>query len=421
MIAPDFWWWICGVALVFTVVPPSSNPASKLNRDLQQALDLHVEQLQVQQGRMRFATTASHTQWPAVLSTARSLRWVVAECQNEVTPTDDAASVAAKLEAHLDHISQEDILDVYESFGNVLSADNDKMTFDLSCKRWASCVIPHISTVALSHALRRVVAQQYDWKPHRRADLSFHVILHDTSCVLELILWVPAAYTAELPSPGCKRVEAWMLVQSAQIQDGDTVLDPLCGKGTFLVEAAAVATTDQVFMGVDQSPQQLADARQNVQATSSQDRVELRQGDARCLDFLENDSVDVILTCPPFGRQFGHDIASLDAFYRQCLAEWTRVLAPHGRLAILIDVPNAAAMIRALQDDHVWQLQVHRQAFRLGRLQATVLVAVKRTDRQPLLPPATVLPWEGRTPLTRAAWSRLRAASLPNLVPYKPN
>ena len=95
---------------------------------------------------------------------------------------------------------------------------------------------------------------------------------------------------------------------------------------------------------------------------------------------------------------------NLAHFYQACLTEWMRVLVTGGRLAILIDVDNVATMMQAMQVTGSLRIQVHREPFRLGRLQATVIVAVICDDRMMMIDsgsatmwvePSTVLPWEG--------------------------
>lgn len=449
--------------MLFTAVP-SSNPNAKLNMDLLHKLRdvLHVNVLDAQTGRFRFspmdARTLPYHQWPTVLSTARSIRWIVMELENDLTSTDNETVIADKVYARLcrgkdttstgSGLSKEDILNMFQAFLNFLPRDRVP-SFDLSCRRWNDSVIPKqegFSTVKLSHQLRGVVAHTYGWTPHRRccqshngasapADLEFQVVLSGNSCFMELVLLVPTrlSLTQELPRPGCKRVEAWMLVKTCDIQEGHIVLDPLCGKATFLVEAATITTLSQQqqqqstvrYIGVDQSKEQLEDAQCNINETGTRHIIELRQGDARLLDFLDNDSVDVIVTCPPFGKQFAVG-TDLDTFYRNCVTEWVRVC--RGRMVTLIDTENADRMVRAMEQQQnndtgrALQLIVRREPFRLGRLMATVLVAIRTNAAKRINTnhdePSHVLPWEGPVPLTRAAWTRQRAASLPSLVPY---
>ena len=124
--------WIMLGALVFSVVPPSCNPSAKLNRDLQQSLvqQLHIppDAMLIQQGRIRFSTTAQTpdcSRWPALLSTVKSLRWVMTQVDT-VTCTDNEASLATKLDASLQaHVPEQTIRDVYQSFGNTLSLNEN--------------------------------------------------------------------------------------------------------------------------------------------------------------------------------------------------------------------------------------------------------------------------------------------------------
>ena len=194
--------------MLFTAVPPSANPSSKLNRDLLQSLTgrLHVELHTIQKGRLCFSPTKqtqAYSKWPAAFaSSVHSIRWVVTEITN-LTASDNVASIAAKMEQQLASISKQDILQLYNSFGNVImdhEAITTPLVFDLSCRRWACSVMSKtsISTVQLSHELRRVVAQRYQWAPHYRnlhkgnIDLEFQVVLHDNACLLELLLSCPA-------------------------------------------------------------------------------------------------------------------------------------------------------------------------------------------------------------------------------------
>ena len=598
-------------ALVFTVVPPSANPSSKLNADLYQrlthgGLDADIIELLpttttitttttttteehnnppheqntsrrhrhrrhhhdcattgTTVGRIRFRPNTAHrtttappyTAWSSILSTVKSIRFIVTEFDN-VTTTDDEVSLAEKFHASLmqptttpydDNYNEhggggggggennthdndekngprhqanaarssssckDTIYEIYHAFGNQdLSNRHDlpqftegAIHFVLSCRRWKCCVVPNnnkekgLSMTTLNHEFRRVVAQHYGWTPHRkrlvelpprpgsggrttttesRPDLEFQVVLYEDKCFVELILLVPANKAAmqELPRPGCKRVEAWMMVQTANIaafaatnsvDDSSSsschdpapevvVLDPFCGKATFLVEAATTIdphkNTHITYIGVDSSATQLEHARVNLHDTGTNHSIQLHQGEARQLDFLRNHSVDAIMTCPPFGRQFGHDIADRTSFYRDCLVEWARVLKPGRSLVVLIDTENAPRVLEAIHATKVLQLDVHREPFRLGRLQATVLVASRKTGSPvvvaaPIAPLAssssttttrtatnnnfaaaavgmvavgTALPWEGDVPVTRATWTRMRAAAMPSLVPY---
>ena len=102
------------------------------------------------------------------------------------------------------------------------------------------------------------------------------------------------------------------------------VLDPMCGKATYLVETATHSLLSHgsavSFMGVDQSPEQLKDALLNVEATSCQDRIALVRGDARDLNHIKDGTVSAVLSCLPFVRQFGRGMA-LREMYQQWICK----------------------------------------------------------------------------------------------------
>jgi len=110
----------------------------------------------------------------------------------------------------------------------------------------------------------------------------------------------------------------------------DTVLDPLCGAGTLLIERAEVGRYRQL-LGGDLDPAAVAAARENVGPRYKP--IELRQWDARRLP-LPDGSASAVLSNLPFGRQIGSP-RELRALYPALLAELGRVLAPAGRMVLL--------------------------------------------------------------------------------------
>ena len=79
---------------------------------------------------------------------------------------------------------------------------------------------------------------------------------------------------------------------------GDTVLDPMVGAGTTLIETKLL-TRDAV--GVDINPQavELTKAAICFEHRPAS-RQEVKVGDARDLSFLEDNSIDLVLTHPPY-------------------------------------------------------------------------------------------------------------------------
>lgn len=91
-------------------------------------------------------------------------------------------------------------------------------------------------------------------------------------------------------------------------QEGDFVLDQFAGGGTTLVEAKLL---NRNVLGVDVNPVALERCKEKCAFERENcGNVEIRLGDARNLDFLEDNSVDLICTHPPYANiiQYSEDI-----------------------------------------------------------------------------------------------------------------
>lgn len=130
-------------------------------------------------------------------------------------------------------------------------------------------------------------------------------------------------------------------------QPGDSILDPMVGAGTTLIEAKLLVRN---ALGIDINPEAVslseAALKFNHQPTSKQ---KVRPGDARDLSFLKGDSIDLIVTHPPYmniikysdGRIEG-DLSNISSLSKFCdemekiAAELFRVLKPNKFCAILV-------------------------------------------------------------------------------------
>jgi tRNA (guanine6-N2)-methyltransferase len=114
-----------------------------------------------------------------------------------------------------------------------------------------------------------------------------------------------------------------------------TLLDPFCGSGTIPIEAVSVLPQSARIIGMDLDPKAVTGAQRNLDACGLSGRVSIQKGDAtRLSEYLEPESVDVIVTNPPFGVRLGRDLA-FEEFYQQCVHEFSRVLKPGGVVVIL--------------------------------------------------------------------------------------
>jgi predicted RNA methylase len=113
--------------------------------------------------------------------------------------------------------------------------------------------------------------------------------------------------------------------------DDDTILDPVCGSGTLLAEAAGYAPGARLI-GRDQDLQAVKTARRNLKSFAA---AAIDHADARALG-LPDGSVSLALANLPFGKQYG-DVAENRTLYVEVLRELRRVAAPtRFRAAVLV-------------------------------------------------------------------------------------
>ena len=121
------------------------------------------------------------------------------------------------------------------------------------------------------------------------------------------------------------------------------LLDPFCGTGTILAEAAAVGWTVE---GRDIDRDAVAMARANVPSAS------VAHGDA-CELAHRDGTVDAVVSNLPFGRQYEVDARVLEA----ALLEMDRVTAPTGTIVVLHPSPLPSVPAgRVVREEHELEL-----------------------------------------------------------------
>lgn len=133
---------------------------------------------------------------------------------------------------------------------------------------------------------------------------------------------------------------------------GDLVLDCFCGAGTTGVECKL---TNRNFIGIDINPNAIKLARENIDFEISGDllsenitpEINFRVGDARDLSFIEDSSIDLICSHPPYADIIHYtdnhekdlSFCDVDEFLKEMskvAKENYRVLKDNGYCAILI-------------------------------------------------------------------------------------
>jgi len=130
-------------------------------------------------------------------------------------------------------------------------------------------------------------------------------------------------------------------------QEGDLVLDPMVGAGTTLIEAKLL---NRDAIGIDINPQAIKLSKEALKfEVENKSKQESYVDDARKLEKIANDSIDLIATHPPYLNIIKYseqpipgdlsNISSLSKFiteFEPAVREFYRVLKPDHYCAVLI-------------------------------------------------------------------------------------
>ncbi|KAM9155643.1 U6 snRNA (guanine-N(2))-methyltransferase THUMPD2 isoform 2-T2 [Pangshura tecta] len=142
----------------------------------------------------------------------------------------------------------------------------------------------------------------------------------------------PLATREYIQTAGLRSTVAWAMASLAEISAGAFVLDPMCGLGTILLEAAK-EWPNVHYLGADINDSQLQGAHENIKAAGLMDKIELLKASVIALP-LPSESVDVVISDIPFGKKFKitKDIKLLPNILR----EMERVLHVGGTVVLLV-------------------------------------------------------------------------------------
>jgi tRNA (guanine6-N2)-methyltransferase len=228
------------------------------------------------------------------------------------------------------------------------------------------------STAEIRHEIAAGVEADHGWtycRDDAAADLTIRLFIeHDVAFV-----GVRLGKTAlskrpykQVHLPGSlKPPVAAALVMMVDVAPGLRLLDPCCGAGTILVEAAL---SGAVVLGGDSDPSAAAAARANAAAAGVS--AEIRQWDAQALP-IASASIDRIVSNLPWGRQVAVN-AALATFYRRMCSEMRRVLAPGSRIALLTSAPHVLDLLDLRCEKEI-QISLFGQT-------PTIVIAVSRQE-----------------------------------------
>jgi 23S rRNA G2445 N2-methylase RlmL len=189
---------------------------------------------------------------------------------------------------------------------------------------------------AIAHSIEALSGWHYQ-EDDRQSDINLRLFIeHETAHVGMRLAAAPLykrAYKQEHIPGSLKPSVAAALLFLAQARPQHIVLDPCCGAGTILIEAAGMGAK---AIGGDQDAAAIAAAHSNAETAGV--TLNVQTWDARALP-LQDASIDRIVTNLPWGRQVEVD-TELASFYQATCAEMERVLVANGRIVLLTNLPQ---------------------------------------------------------------------------------
>ncbi|XP_042321719.1 THUMP domain-containing protein 2 isoform X2 [Sceloporus undulatus] len=249
-------------------------------------------------------------------------------------------------EAHEDSVLSQDP-SFLEKTPELLQEDsvesNSCISFRVSC-RCSGVLSKAFTAQELGRIIGITLIKGLGWKADlRNPDIEFFVHLNDIYCIIgipvfrwhlciSIICRLPLANRAYIKNPGLRSTIAWAMASLAEIKAGAFVLDPTCGLGTILLEAA-MEWPNVNYLGTDISDSQLQGAYSNIKAANLVDKIQLLKASVTALP-LPSESIDVVLADVPFGKKF--KITKEMKLLPDVFQELERVLCAGGIVVLLL-------------------------------------------------------------------------------------
>ncbi|GFO48711.1 THUMP domain-containing protein 2 [Plakobranchus ocellatus] len=211
---------------------------------------------------------------------------------------------------------------------------NDHLTFRMSIK-CSGRLKKRLDIKRLSHDIGWRIEQASGWKIElRKPNIEVCVHINDEHVTVGVPLTrQPLSQRHYIQDSGLRAPVAWIMCYLADIQSGDIVMDPMCGKATVLLEGFS-NWQDAFYLGSDISQCQTNSAVQNIAWSGLRIRGDICVADGLNMPY-RNCSADVILCDAPFNQN--HVISSTPTmFYKSFLQQIHRVLKPEGRCVLLV-------------------------------------------------------------------------------------
>ncbi|XP_060896191.1 THUMP domain-containing protein 2 [Labrus mixtus] len=261
----------------------------------------------------------------------------------------------------------------------LLQPSSVPVSFRISCKCTGS-LSRYFSTQEVSKVIGVGLSRLMGWKVElKNPQLEVNVCLSNDHCLLGIPLTrLPLANRSYIQTTGLRSTVAWAMASLAQIQPGFCVVDPMCGVGTILIEAAQEHKAAH-FLGMDNDDGQLLKANQNVKFAELGSRMHLLKASSMALP-LPSASVDAVVCDLPFGRKFGTK-TSMAANLPLILAEIERVLRIDGYLVLLLS-PQLSCLLKKLLSQKETSMTPYQETKPATRIQDCPATSPSSTKQQ---------------------------------------
>jgi len=167
---------------------------------------------------------------------------------------------------------------------------------------------------------------------------------------------------------------AYAMIKIADVKEKEVLLDPFCGGGNILIEAACAYKKLKLF-GVDVFVQNIKGAYLNAICAGVGEKITFIVGDATKLDKIFNIEVDKIICNPPYGiRQLrGNKRKEIPQLYDKFLSSASKILADNGVICII--TPKKKTIKLAVNKSRL-QIYQEREVYH-GGLKAYIFVIGK--------------------------------------------
>ncbi|XP_009697448.1 PREDICTED: THUMP domain-containing protein 2, partial [Cariama cristata] len=216
-----------------------------------------------------------------------------------------------------------------------IASEQLSFSFRVSC-RCSGAVAKILPSQEDGAALGCVLAlmKKFGWRADLRdPDLEIFIHVNDTHFVAGIPLFrLPLANREYIKTAGLRSTIAWAMASLAEISAGAFVLDPMCGLGTILLEAAK-EWPEACYWGADISDSQLEGADVNIRTAGLMDKIQLFKASVKALP-LPSESFDAVISDIPFGKKF--KITKDPQLLPDILQEMERVLRVGGTIVLLL-------------------------------------------------------------------------------------